>query len=132
MGGGNKGYFKDSTAREQISSISASLTEVTLATKAYKATSTDYEYTGCSYTVPQGKIAILYARAQYASGMPVGVLLSWNSASLNVLCVTDLTNKYVSRTPLAIVTGGNTVYVWEKRSSIPSSSNESTIFGILI
>ena len=105
---------------------------MTLATKAYKATTTDYEYTGCSYTVPQGKIAILYARAQYSSGMPVGVLLSWNSNSLNVLCATDLTNKYVSRTPLAIVTGGNTVYVWEKRASIPSFNNESVIFGIVL
>lgn len=115
-----------------ISNLKTSFSETKLASNNFQATTTNYEYTGCSYTVPQGKTAILYARAQYSSGTPIGVLLSWNSNSLNVLCATDLSGQYVSRSPLAIIPGGNTVYSWEKRSSVPSSNNEAAIYGIVI
>lgn len=117
---------------QNIGNLISSFTETKLASNNFQATGTNYEYTGCSYTVPKGKTAILYARAQYSSATPTGVLLSWNSNSLNVLCATDLSGAYVSRSPLAIVPGGNTVYSWEKRSSTPSSTNEAAIYGIVI
>ena len=125
-------YSAIDTVAQAISDLKTSFTEIKLASNNFKATGTNYEYTGCSYTVPQGKTAILYARAQYSSGAPTGVLLSWNSNSLNVICATDLSVSYVSRTPLAIIPGGNTVYSWEKRSTTPSSTNEASIYGILI
>ena len=115
-----------------ISNLKTSFSEKKLASNNFQATSTNYEYTGCSYTVPQGKTAILYAMAQYANSRPTGVLLSWNSNSLNVLCATDLSGEYVTRSPLAIISGGNTVYSWEKRSTVPSSNNEAAIYGIVI
>ena len=124
--------LRDDTAREQISGISASLTERTFNTVAYKALSTNYEYNGCSYTVPDGKVAILYGRTQYSNGKPVGLALSLSNTQLNVISETSNVGNYVLRTPVCMVGGGNTVYLWEKRESVPGSTNTSFIIGMLI
>ena len=121
-----------SQLNDEIGVISSSLSVQTLSTNAYKATSANFEYVGCSYTCPAGKTAIVYGRTQYSSGKPIGIALSTSSTQLNVLCESSNVGSYVLRTPLCMVSSGDTVYLWDKRVEAPSSTNNCYIIGMVI
>lgn len=108
------------------------LTSDTLASGNYQATSDAFEYTGVSYTCPEGKTAIIYATTSYANSKPVGLALSGRSSSLNVLGESTNVGAYVIRTPAVMLAGGETAYLWDKRDTAAIGINPFAIKGIVI
>lgn len=94
----------------------------------YKATSTNWEYNGCSLSVPEGHTYIIMGRVSFTSGRPDGAAISLSNTYLRVIAAANIgessdPEKYTSGTSAAIVTGGTTVYLWEKRGAIPTEVN---------
>ena len=124
--------LRDDTAREQIANINTALTAQTLTSTDYKATSSNFEYIGLSYTCPTGKTAIVYGQTAYANSRPIGLALSSSNSALIALCETSNVGSYVIRTPALMITGGETVYLWDKRYDTPVGNNPFYIKGIVI
>lgn len=112
--------------------IDSSLSAQTLTSTDYKATSSNFEYVGLSYTCPTGKTAIIYGQTAYANSRPIGLALSSSNSALIALCETSNVGSYVIRTPALMITGGETVYLWNKRYDTPVGNNPFYIKGIVI
>lgn len=124
--------LRDDTARTDIATINSSLSAQTLTSTDYKATSSNFEYTGISYTCPIGKTAIVYGQTAYGHSRPIGLALSSSNSALIALCETTNVGSYVIRTPALMITGGETVYLWDKRYDTPVGTNPFYIKGIVI
>ena len=115
-----------------IDTLNDTLSADTLATGNYQATSGNFEYTGVSFTCPEGKTAIVYGQTSYANTKPIGLAFSGTNTALNVLCESTNVGNYVVRTPALMIVGGETVYLWDKRESAASAVNPFIIKGIVI
>lgn len=130
-GGGNKGYFKDVTAREQISQlndeIGAKVKKLATQDVSYTCTSTNYEYTGVNATCPVGHTYIIRAQVRYSNAQPTGILA----------CAKNTSSYFYERYAASEVSGqitfmlnaGETAYIWGRWAT--ANKTNSVILYIL-
>lgn len=93
----------------------------------FKATSTNWEYTGISVTVPANHTYLLQGGASYNTAKPIGMALSLSDSRLQAIGITYLddtvnTLNYVSQSSLCAASN-TTVYLWERRKTVPTADN---------
>lgn len=105
-----------------------------LASKDYKATSTNYEYI-TSFTIPTGCTYLVRGTAVYTAGAPIGVAFCNSSSACSASTIIYLHETTTSlpsgNTPTFIFING-TYYMWVKRASVPGSNNSHYVYGCRI
>ena len=98
----------------------------------YKATSTNWEYTGTSFTVPSGHAYLVLCAPSYNTGKPVGCGIETASS---IPSGYDAPRYYVGggstfsgRGSFFLLSG--TYYYFEKRAGVPSLANAHYIYAI--
>ena len=95
-------------------------------TTSKATTANAWEYTGKSITIPSGKRAIVQGYLQWASGKPIGFGLDGSStASTPYRCYESGLTVY----SCSFILGSGTYYIYEKRSTVPSSNNTLIVEG---
>ena len=93
----------------------------------YMATSTNWEYTGKSFTVPTNHVWLVNVRGAFSSGRPIGMGVhnaNTVTASGPVWCISSPdTSTSVNWTPTFLLQAG-TYYVFCKRASVPTATNQ--------
>ena len=109
-GGGNKGYFKDSTAREQIlNRIKKLPTQVT----RYNFTAANtYQYTGVNVTCPTGHTYVVRVLMVYSNSEPKGIAASAKSTSMKLYELLDISE--INNAITFMLMAGETAYIWGK------------------
>lgn len=113
MGGGNKGYFKDVTAREQIANKVKFLPVVD---QSYTCSSANFEYTGINISCPAGHTYIVRAQVSYSNSRPTGILAS----SSNSVMYSYMTYAHATDASFItfMLTAGQTAYIWGRWEAI--------------
>ena len=100
----------------------------------YKATSTNWEYIGKSFTVPNDSVYLVRLNCGWQSGKPIGLGIHTANA-LDSAGYPNMANyensSGVSNTPTFLLYPA-TYYVFAKRASIPSSANVHAAYAVQI
>lgn len=121
------------TLTNTLNTMSVNLAHQTLASGSYKASTTNYEYTGVHFTLPSGSTYLIRAAAAYNNGAPIGVAICNSSTTCSASTVI-----YVHETTTALPCGGTpvylmvagTYYLWVKRATVPTGANDHYIYGV--
>lgn len=113
------------------SNISNVLSQIAEVKGNYKATTTNWEYTGVSFTLPTlGYYALFASCYEGAAGLALSSSNSLNSIFTKIESIPGISSS-VWRTPVGIVAGA-TVYLYVKKRSVPSTATEYVIGGYAI
>ena len=118
--------------RNTITSLKQSLVNMTTlkdyGSVNYQATSTNFEYTGLSFTIPAGKGAFVIVYSTWSNNKPVGISINTSSTNIN-LSRACIDNGSTLAPSLTTILGAGTYYVWDKRISVPTETNPISVFG---
>ena len=116
--------------------IEPKMTVKTLVSQSYHHTTTSWENTGVSFTIPTGHKYLVYVYQSYATGRPMGLAVSTNNlttlaAGTGTNFIGEISDLSYYHTPAIFLTAG-TYYIYTKRAAVAGSGNTNTynVYGI--